>query len=143
MGSDHRGVALKRAVVEALRSSGADVEDVGAYDDRPVDYPDYAEPVARAVSAGTAERGVLVCGSGVGMSIAANKFAGVRAALVQDVDGARMSRRHNDANVLVLGASKVAVDAVGEIVKAWMETDFEGGRHEARIAKIKRWEDDR
>jgi ribose 5-phosphate isomerase B len=140
VGSDHRGVAVKRAVVEALSGLGVHVDDVGTHDEEAVDYPDYAGEVARAVASGRAARGVLVCGSGIGMSIAANKVSGVRAALVQDAESARMSRLHNDANVLVLGASKVPTEAVAAIVQTWMATDFEGGRHEKRVAKISRLE---
>lgn len=133
---------MKKAVVEALEAAGARVEDVGPHDEGSVDYPDYAERVARAVSTGEAARGVLVCGSGIGMSIAANKVSGVRAALVQDADGARMSRLHNDANVLCLGATRVDAAAVSEIVQTWMATEFEGGRHQQRVDKITRIEND-
>ena len=140
VGSDHRGVAVKRAVVEALSDLGVHVDDVGTNDDEAVDYPDYAAEVARAVASGRAACGVLVCGSGIGMSIAANKISGVRAALVQDAESARMSRLHNNANVLVLGASKVPTGAVAAIVQTWMATAFEGGRHEKRVAKISRLE---
>ena len=110
--------------------------DLGAHDDRSVDYPDYAAEVASAVSEGRAARGVLLCGTGIGMSIAANKFPGVRAALVHDVTTARMSRLHNDANVLVLGGGLLGDRLLRDIVEAWFATEFEGGRHQRRLDKI-------
>jgi ribose 5-phosphate isomerase B len=112
------------------------VRDIGPHAEDSVDYPDFAALVARPVGAGEAERGVLVCGSGIGMSIAANKVAGVRAALVRDVNDARMSRLHNDSNVLVLGGDGADPDRVREIVRTWWQTEFEGGRHARRIEKI-------
>ena len=136
VGSDHRGVAVKRVVVEALERLGVQVRDAGPHNEDAVDYPDFAALVAGAVGAGEAERGVLVCGSGIGMSIAANKVSGVRAALVRDVNDARMSRLHNDSNVLVLGAEGADPDRVREIVRTWWQTEFEGGRHARRIEKI-------
>ena len=127
---------LKRLVVEALERLGAQVEDVGPADETSVDYPDYARRVAEAVRDGRADRGVLVCGTGIGMSIAANKVAGVRAALVRDSDDAKMSRLHNDANVLVLGGNLSDVDEVNRVIEVWWTTAFEGGRHAKRVAKI-------
>jgi ribose 5-phosphate isomerase B len=127
---------VKRVVVETLARLGVRAEDVGPHDDGSVDYPDFAALVAGAVGSGKAERGVLVCGSGIGMSIAANKVAGVRAALVRDVNDARMSRLHNDSNVLVLGGEGADLDRVREIVRTWWQTEFEGGRHVRRIEKI-------
>jgi ribose 5-phosphate isomerase B len=102
-----------------------------------VDYPDYARPVAEAVSAGRYERGILVCGSGIGMSIAANRYPGVRAALCLDEETARLSRLHNDSNVLVLAGRKTAPGAARDIIRVWLETGFEGGRHQARLDKIR------
>ena len=136
IGSDHRGVAAKRIVADTLREMGIAVEDVGAYDEQSVDYPDFAEIVARAVAADRTTRGVLVCGSGIGMSIAANKVAGIRAALVHEVEAARMSRLHNDANVLVLAGGRSEPRKTREIVEVWMRTGFEGGRHQRRVDKI-------
>ena len=110
--------------------------DLGAHDDRSVDYPDYAAEVARAVASGTVARGVLLCGTGIGMSITANKFPGVRAALVHDVTTARMSRLHNDANVLVMGGGLLGDRLLRDVVETWFATDFEGGRHQHRVDKI-------
>ena len=140
VGSDHRGIAVKGVVVETLESHGLRVEDVGTHGEDSVDYPDFAEPVARAVSSGRADRGVLVCGTGIGMSIAANKVPGVRAALVQDVKNAQLSRLHNDANVLVLSGEGLRPESVREIVTTWLSARFEGGRHQRRLTKISRLE---
>jgi len=134
--SDHAGVAAKKIVVDELRASGIDVRDLGPEDTTSVDYPDYAEAVARGVAAGDAERGVLLCGTGIGMSIAANKVDGIRAALVHDVTGAVLSREHNDANVLVLGGGVLGERLIRDIVRTWINTRFEGGRHQRRLDKI-------
>jgi RpiB/LacA/LacB family sugar-phosphate isomerase len=137
VGSDHAAVAAKQVVIDELRDAGLDVRDVGASSDQSVDYPDYAAAVAEAVSSGEAERGVLLCGSGIGMSIVANKFDGVRAALVHDVQTAELSRQHNDANILVLGGRLLDDNELRAIVRAWLSTDFEGGRHQRRLDKIR------
>jgi len=137
VGCDHAAVAAKNVVIDELRARGFDVDDVGTDGTASVDYPDYAEKVGRAVADGEACCGVLLCGSGIGMSIAANKIAGVRAALVHDVTGAELSRRHNDANVLVLGGGMLGDRLIREIVRTWVESDFEGGRHSLRIDKIR------
>jgi len=123
-------------VLDAIAGLGLRCEDLGAHDDRSVDYPDYAVAVAGAVSEGRAPRGVLLCGTGIGMSIAANKFPGVRAALVHDVTTARMSRLHNDANILVLGGGLLGDRLLRDIVEVWFATEFEGGRHQRRLDKI-------
>lgn len=136
IGSDHGGVELKDFLVGYLRGRGAEVCDVGTQGRDSVDYPDYGREVAQRVSAGQAERGVLVCTSGIGMSIVANKFPGVRAALVGDLDGARSSREHNDANILVLSGAKTAAALAQQIVDTWLATEFAGGRHQRRIDKI-------
>ncbi len=136
VGSDHAAVDGKRVVVDVLAGLGIEVEDLGADGSESVDYPDYALRVAEAVAGGQAARGVLLCGTGIGMSIAANKVAGIRAALVYDVDGARMSRLHNDANILVMGGRVLDEAAIREIVRVWLETGFEGGRHARRVGKI-------
>ena len=138
MGADHAGVEAKDALAAFLRSQGHQVEDLGTHSKESVDYPTFAEAVARRVSGGGAERGVLVCGSGLGVAIAANKVAGIRAVPVRDVESARLSRQHNDANVLCLGARLTPVPQMEEIAKAWLETAFEGGRHAGRVALIDR-----
>jgi ribose 5-phosphate isomerase B len=127
---------VKRVVIDALIEIGIDVEDAGAHDDTAVDYPDIAALVGAAVARGRCDRGVLICGTGIGMSIAANKIAGVRAALVRDPQDARMSRLHNDANVLVLGGNDADPARVQDIVRVWWRAGFEGGRHAARVKKI-------
>ncbi|MBE3595432.1 MAG: ribose 5-phosphate isomerase B [Hydrogenibacillus sp.] len=140
IGADHGGFelkeALKRLIVEEL---GCDVDDVGCLEcaaGRSVDYPDYAFPVAEKVARGEADRGILICGTGIGMAIAANKVPGVRAALVHDLYSAKMSRAHNDANVLTMGGRVVGPEIAREIVRIWLATPFEGGRHERRLSKI-------
>lgn len=144
LGADHHGVAAKASVRQALdEAMGGDASgalhtyvDFGAHSEEAVDYPDFAEPVAEGVASGAFDRGVLICGSGVGMCIAANKVPGVRAALVQDPDGARLCREHNDANVVALAGRSLAPDAVVSIVRAFLDTPAAGGRHERRRAKI-------
>ncbi|MBW2544473.1 MAG: ribose 5-phosphate isomerase B [Deltaproteobacteria bacterium] len=138
IGSDHAGFDLK----EALKESFDGMVDVGTYSEDSVDYPDFAARVARAVSSGEFERGILICGSGVGMSIVANKFSGIRAALCTDTDTARMSRMHNDANILVLAGRRTDVETAAAIVKVWLDTPFEGGRHKRRLDKIKNIEEE-
>ena len=133
IGSDHAGFDLK----EALKESFDGMVDVGTYSEDSVDYPDFAAKVARPISSGEFERGILICGSGVGMSIVANKFPGVRAALCTDADTARMSRMHNDSNVLVLAGRRTDTETAAAIVKVWSNTEFEGGRHKRRLDKIK------
>jgi ribose 5-phosphate isomerase B len=142
IGSDHGGVELKDYLVAFLCSSGVDVRDFGTQGFESVDYPDFSREVALRVAQGAAERGILICTSGIGMSIAANKFPGVRAALVADLDGARTSREHNDANVLVLSGSKTQKPLAQEIVKTWLDTPFVGGRHQRRLEKITQIEED-
>ena len=133
--SDHRGIAVKAAIISRLEQLGADVLDMGPETDAPVDYPEYACKVAVAVSRGTCDRGVLICGSGIGMSIVANKFRGVRAALCHDVRTATLCRLHNNANILVVGES--AGEALArEMAAIWFETAFEGGRHQKRLDLI-------
>ena len=140
IGSDHRGFDAKRRLVPMLRQLGHEVTDVGPDGNSSVDYPDYAYQVAKSVSAGTAERGILICGTGIGMCIAANKVKGVRAAPCHDSITVEMSRRHNDANVLCLSADLLGDELIGRIVRLWLETEFEGGRHGRRVDKIKRIE---
>ena len=136
IGSDHRGFALKQSLIDMFRELGHETDDVGPYDDDAVDYPDYAEKVAWAVSKGKADRGVLICGTGIGMSIAANKVPGVRAALCSDPFSARMAREHNDANVVCIGGTILGEWSAQETIKAYLEAEFEGGRHSRRVEKI-------
>lgn len=134
--SDHAGFQLKERIAAALSASGHEVEDFGTNSEDSVDYPDFAEPAARAVAEGGADKGVLVCGSGVGVAIVANKIAGVRAAHAHDASEAAMSRQHNDANVLTLGERTTPPEHAIEIVNSFLDTDFEGGRHQRRVDKI-------
>ncbi len=139
IGSDHGGYELKEYLKKEVLGDH-EVMDEGAHGLDSVDYPDYAEKVARLVTGGRAESGILICSTGVGMSVAANKVAGIRAALAFDLYTASQSRRHVDANVLVLGAMVTGKGLAAEIVRTWLGTAFEGGRHEKRIAKIRRLE---
>ncbi len=136
LGADHAGFALKEAVKQELLRLGHRVQDVGTNSSESVDYPDYAFEVAQRVSAGQAQRGVLVCGTGIGMAMAANKVHGIRAASVLDPVAARLSREHNDANVLALGARLLKEAPALETLRAWLETEFAGGRHQGRLQKI-------
>lgn len=136
VGSDHAGFALKEHVKSHLTKAGHDVVDVGTHSEESVDYPDYAAKVARAVASGEAETGVLVCGTGFGMEIAANKVRGVRAVQVMDPELAVMARKHNNANVLTLAGRYTDPGTAERIVDAFLSTEFEGGRHERRVEKI-------
>jgi glycine hydroxymethyltransferase len=136
MASDHRGVSLKNELRERLESAGYEVRDYGPHDDASVDYPAFAAPAARAVSSGEAERGIVICGTGLGVMYTANRFQRVRAALVHDVETARMSRRHNDSNVLALSGDSLAGADAWAIVEAWLVEPFDGGRHARRVAMI-------
>lgn len=137
IGCDHGALALKTAVKNALSElSGIEVEDIGTFTEDSVDYPDIAERLCARITSGEAERGVLLCGTGIGISIAANKIRGIRAALCCDVYSAKMARRHNDANVIALGGRVIGPGPAGEIVKAFMTESFEGGRHARRVGKI-------
>lgn len=136
LGSDHGGLILKEAVKDLLRERGIDFEDCGTFNGDSVDYPDFGEKVARKVSTGTIEKGVLFCGTGIGMSIVANKFPHVRAALVTDAFMARMAKEHNNANILVLGGRVLDGAKAKKIVAVWLDATFEGGRHQARLDKI-------
>lgn len=136
VGSDHAGFELKQHVARALREAGHDVVDVGTDSEQSSDYPRFAEPAARLVAAGEAQRGVLVCGSGVGVSIVANKVDGVRAVNAHDADEAALARRHNDVNVLALSGRRLSAELADEIVGSFLDTGFEGGRHERRVDLI-------
>jgi len=137
LGCDHGGWELKDAIASTLKSLGIEVVDMGTESEDSVDYPDFAAKVAGAVSDGSVDRGIAVCGTGIGMSIVANKFPGVRAALCHDSFTARMSRLHNDANVLVLGGRVTGREVAMEMLTQWLATPFEGGgRHQRRLGKI-------
>jgi ribose 5-phosphate isomerase B len=136
LGADHAGVRLKDAIHSLLESKGIDVQDVGTAGETSVDYPDYAALVGRVVASGDVDRGILVCGTGLGMAIAANKIDGVRAAAVVDLVSARLAREHNDANVLALGARVTSPEAALHIVDTFLDTPFAGGRHQRRLDKI-------
>lgn len=133
IGCDHGGIGLKGEVVALLQEMGHDVDDKGCYSSESVDYPDFARSVCSQVQNGSCERGILICGTGVGMSMVANRFEGIRAGLCNELFTARMSREHNDANVLCLGARVVGPGLAAEIVRAWVTTEFAGGRHQRRI----------
>ncbi len=140
--SDHAGYELKEAVKEHLTAAGHEVVDFGTNSTESTDYPDYAAPAARAVASGEVERGVFVCGSGQGMVMTANKVRGVRAALAWLPEVARLSRQHNDANVLALPARFTGAEQALEIVDAWMDAEFEGGRHIPRVEKMMKAEEE-
>ena len=133
IGCDHAAYEMKEKLKAYLLRNGHSVEDVGAYSAESVDYPDYGKKVAALVSEGRYARGILLCGTGLGMSMVANRFPGVRAALCHDLFGATMSRRHNDANILVLGGRVTGETLAEEIVKVWLSTSFEDGRHQKRL----------
>lgn len=136
IGADHAGYLLKDAIAGKLRGAGHQVRDAGTNSAESTDYPDYAAAVARDVASGAAERGILVCGTGVGMSIAANKIAGIRAALAMNAEEVALTRQHNDANVLTIGAKYTDAETAGEYVRLFLETPFDGGRHQRRVSKI-------
>ncbi|HEX3872201.1 MAG TPA: ribose 5-phosphate isomerase B [Pirellulales bacterium] len=136
VGSDHRGFAVKERILEMLRRQQVEVVDAGTHDAESVDYPDIAAVVAQMVSRGEVERGILICGTGIGMCITANKFAGVRAAPCHDDLSAEMSRRHNDLNVLCLSSDMLGERLIDRMIEIWLKTEFEGGRHARRVGKI-------
>ena len=141
MGCDHRGYAVKQRLLAALAKQGHEVRDIGvSTGEEAADYPDYAIPVAEAVTRGEADRGVLICGTGFGMCIVANKVPGVRAVTCRDPIEAEMSRRHNDANVLCMSADFLGQELIDRMVHVWLTTDFEGGRHQRRVEKITKYE---
>jgi ribose 5-phosphate isomerase B len=136
VGTDHRGYQIRSKVIELVERLGHEVEDVGTFSSEAVDYPDIAAQVSRRVSQGEADRGILVCGTGLGMCIAANKFQGIRAAACHDDLTAEMSRRHSDANVLCLSADLLGERLINRMIELWLSTPFEGGRHAQRIEKM-------
>ncbi len=141
IGSDHAGFELKENVKDYLKELGHEVLDLGTHSTESVNYPEYAEKVAKAVSKGEAERGILICGTGIGMSIAANKVEGIRAALVHSVYTAKMASRHNNANIITFGGRIESPEEARAFVKAWLETPYEGERHNKRLFKIKELEE--
>lgn len=135
--SDHRGFKLKKIIVDFLKSKGLKVQDLGTDSDASVDYPDFALKAAEAVQGRKADQGIVICHSGIGVSVAANKMNGIRAALCQTAEQAELARKHTDANILALPAGFVTPELAKNIVAKWLETGFEGGRHQGRIEKIK------
>jgi ribose 5-phosphate isomerase B len=136
IGADHAGVALKEQVKQLLTERGIAFKDVGTLTTDSVDYPDFAESVGRKVASGDFDRGILTCGSGIGMAIAANKIPGIRAAAIQDETSARLGREHNDINVLALGERQIDAGAARRIIEIFLDTPFAGGRHQRRVDKI-------
>ena len=142
IGCDHRGLALKELIMPFLQKAGHHYQDFGCYNTDPVDYPDIAQKVGEAVAAGNFDQGILICDTGIGMSIAANKIKGIRAALCCNPFAAQRARQHNDANILCLRAEDIDDESVLEIVRTFLATDFEGGRHVQRVNKIRALEGD-
>ena len=138
--SDHGGYELKQKLIPFIQKMGHEVKDLGCFSESSVDYPDFAFPMAEAVAAGEYERGVAVCGTGIGVSICCNKVKGIRCALCGDVLSAELTRRHNDSNVLAMGGRIIGLETAKAITKVWLETGFEGGRHLNRIGKISHFE---
>lgn len=143
IGSDHRGLEQRKVLTDVIESLGHHVSDLGSFTDQSCDYPDIAAEVCETVVKGSSQLGILVCGTGIGMSIAANKIHGIRAALANDVESAKLSRQHNDANILCLAGNDFDADNYRAVVTAWLSTEFEGGRHSRRVEKIAELESDR
>lgn len=141
IGCDHAGIELKEEIISLLKNLNIEFIDFGTNTPESVDYPDFGEKVSEAVSTGKIEKGILICGTGIGMSIVANKFPGIRASLCNELFTAKMSRLHNDANILVLGGRIVGKDLAKEIVRTWVNTPFEGNRHSRRLDKISKIEE--
>ncbi|MCA0988990.1 ribose 5-phosphate isomerase B [Guptibacillus algicola] len=140
IGADHAGVMIKDDIIGVIEDLGMEVIDLGCNCKDSVDYPDYAIPVAEHVASGKADRGILICGTGIGMSITANKVEGIRCALVHDLFSAKATRQHNDSNVLAMGERIIGPGLAKEIAKVWLETEYEGGRHAKRVGKITAYE---
>lgn len=138
--SDHGGYRLKETLIPFIASLDHEIDDMGCFSEASVDYPDYAFPLCESVAAGAHDRGILICGTGIGMSICANKADKIRCALCCDALSARLTREHNDSNVLALGGRIIGVETAKEIVRVWLETGFSGGRHEKRLQKIAGYE---
>jgi ribose 5-phosphate isomerase B len=139
--SDHGGITIRNEIISLMKEMNIDYEDLGCECNTSVDYPDYAIPVAEKVTRGEVDRGILICGTGIGMSIAANKVMGIRCALVHDLFSAKATREHNDSNILSMGERVIGPGLAREIAKVWLTTPFEGGRHEKRINKVKIYEE--
>ena len=142
VGCDHGGIVLKESVISTLKELGAEVIDLGCYSEESVDYPEYGLKVANAVASGEADAGVVMCGTGIGISIAANKVKGIRAAVVTNTYMAQLTKNHNNANIIALGGRVISPDEAREIVKAWYTAEYEGGRHQRRLDIISRIEDE-
>lgn len=140
IGADHGGFKLKAELTELLQELGIDYTDFGTYSSESIDYPDVAIPVAEAVANGEFDRGILICGTGIGIGIAANKVKGIRAALVHDTFSAKATRQHNNSNILTMGERVIGPGLARDIAQIWLETEFEGGRHENRVCKISDYE---
>ncbi|MBM7571276.1 ribose 5-phosphate isomerase B [Aquibacillus albus] len=138
--SDHGGIELRKEIGELLNEMNIEFEDIGCDCEGSVDYPDYGIPAAERVASGEFDKGILICGTGIGMSIAANKVKGIRAALVHDIFSAKATREHNDSNMITMGARVIGPGLAREIAKTWLETDFQGGRHANRIGKVSEYE---
>ena len=136
IGCDHGGLELKDFITEYLKKEGYEVKDFGIYENKSVDYPDIAKPVCESVLKNECDRGILICGTGIGMSIAANKFNGIRAAVCGDIYSAKMTKIHNNANIITMGARVIGQETAREIVNAWLTNEYEGGRHQNRLDKI-------
>lgn len=136
VGSDHAGYSLKESIIQYLKENNYQVKDLGTCDSCSVDYPDFGQAVAEAVSSGECEKGIIICGTGIGISISANKVPGIRAALCTDTYMAKLSREHNDANILAIGERVVGPGLALDIVETWLKTEFLGGRHKTRVEKI-------
>ncbi|MBO1004798.1 ribose 5-phosphate isomerase B [Pseudogracilibacillus auburnensis] len=141
LASDHGGIHIREEIRQLLEELKIEYEDFGCECADSVDYPDYAVPVAEKVAAGEFDRGILICGTGIGMSISANKVKGIRCALVHDVFSAKATRQHNNSNMLAMGERVIGAGLAREIAQTWLETEFEGGRHQTRIGKIAQYED--
>ncbi len=142
VGCDHGGIVLKESVISTLKELGAEVIDLGCYSEESVDYPEYGLKVANAVASGEADAGVVMCGTGIGISIAANKVKGIRAAVVTNTYMAQLTKNHNNANIIALGGRVISPEEAREIVKAWYTAEYEGGRHQRRLDIISRIEDE-
>ena len=142
VGCDHGGIVLKDSVVKTLERLGAEVVDLGCYSTDSVDYPEYGEKVAKAVASGAADAGVIMCGTGIGISIAANKVKGIRAAVVTNTYMAKLTKNHNNANIIALGGRVISPEEAEAIVEAWYTAEYEGGRHQRRLDMISRIEDE-
>ncbi|RIU94997.1 ribose 5-phosphate isomerase B [Oceanobacillus picturae] len=138
--ADHAGMTVRNVVKDLLEDMGIEYEDTGCSCESSVDYPDYALPAAERIANGEFDRGIFICGTGIGMSIAANKVKGIRCALTHDMYSAKLTRQHNDSNVLALGERVIGPDLAREVARIWLETEFQGGRHENRIGKIGTYE---